>query len=147
MNSLQRRPLSLSRLEVHSDAAHGLVVVEGEPVSFKPLTAEHFEALLVYLSPEVARAREFLLEGSTGWTGGGQCLIPVYRIGWSDGPKLTVNGAKACVAALRLYYPLRDREDEAESSGFEPVAEGQKVVSIQQNAMFEMKHWNERRNQ
>lgn len=153
--ALQRRVLPLADCKVlHLTAADGTIQVKGHgTIYYKPLCFEHWEALVRYMPEDVARTREFLLSGSCEWTESGGRMVPVFLIGWPDGPKVEAAGAKACAEALRRFYPARDMQGDGAT---EDGAAGQpgpqasaKVVPIQSGpavvrGLLDQRRWEDR---
>lgn len=152
---LQRRVLPLADCKViHLTAADGVIAVKGyDRIAYQPLCFEHWEALTRYMPEAVARTREFLLSGSCDWTESGGRMVPVFLIGWPDGPKVEVVGAKACAEALRRFYPARDCQGDGakeDAAVGQPEAQGggSKVVRLNAPAvmrgMLEQERWEDR---
>lgn len=153
--ALQRRVLPLADCKVvHLTAADGTIQIRGHgTIHYQPLCFEHWEALTRYMPEAVARTREFLLSGSCDWTESGGRVVPVFLIGWPDGPQAEVVGAKACAETLRRFYPARDYQDggtteDAAADQPEAQGDGSKVVRLNAPAamrgMLEQQRWDDR---
>lgn len=132
-----RRPLKKADMRIEwASAGICRINVEGQHIEYDALSAEHFEALLPYLSKDMANLREFLMEGDD-WTGA-HGETPCYRIGWPGGPRVRVVGAKAAVATLRRLYPLKDYQGEGQEECREeasartpaPPTQSEKIVAL-----------------
>jgi hypothetical protein len=141
MNLPQRRPLALSSIKHHYRTADACRVQVGTEVfNYRAMCAEHYEDLLRYVSRDALEAREFLFDGTgPDWEddGTGSYSVSVYVMGWPGGPKFKVKGAKAAVAALRRFWPLRDHEGDDSQPAAQDTASEQpeaKVVPFRDTA-------------
>lgn len=134
---LQRRPLALSSIQsIYRTADACAVNVNGEVFEYRAMVAEMYEDLLRYVSADALDAREFLFDGTgPDWD---KDWVPTYTMGWPGSPKIKVRGAKAAVAAMRRYWPLRDHAGEQDQPDDSPDGEdepqGANVVPIRESA-------------